>query len=160
MRASLLASSRLCSTTMMFLHVASVLAAEHAPGAALTLRARWRAENNTFSADAALHQTLSGNALPRHCKLAVVGAGWGGAYVAWRMAIDTNTISADDVCVFEANGRVGGRVYSLHDLPFACVFCDQTLHSDTHTHARRRPTFQHFCTQLLMPLGQLRTTNE
>ena len=54
---------------------------------------------------------------PKHCKLAVVGAGWGGAYTAWRLAVDTSTIDAKDVCVFEANGRVGGRIYSLHGLP-------------------------------------------
>ena len=36
---------------------------------------------------------------------------------AWRMAVDTNTVNASEVCVFEANGRVGGRVYSIHGLP-------------------------------------------
>lgn len=61
---------------------------------------------------------LSGhNSLPTHCELAVVGAGWGGVYAAWRLAIDTKTISARGVCVFEANGRVGGRVFSVRDLP-------------------------------------------
>jgi protoporphyrinogen oxidase len=51
------------------------------------------------------------------CELAVVGAGWGGVYAAWRLAIDTKTIPARGVCVFEANGRVGGRVFSVRDLP-------------------------------------------
>ena len=56
-------------------------------------------------------------ALPTHCDLAVVGAGWGGAYLAWRLAVDTDYVAANRTCVFEANGRVGGRVYSVHDLP-------------------------------------------
>ena len=56
--------------------------------------------------------------LPDVCELAVVGAGWGGAYFAWRLAVDTDTYSPSDVCVFEANGRVGGRIYSVHDLPY------------------------------------------
>lgn len=56
--------------------------------------------------------------MPSHCKLAVVGAGWGGAYAAWRLAIDdAKQLGPSDVCVFEATNRVGGRVYSVHDLP-------------------------------------------
>jgi hypothetical protein len=54
---------------------------------------------------------------PSHCDLAVVGAGWGGAYLAYRLAVDTKTVDASKVCVFEANGRVGGRIFSVHDLP-------------------------------------------
>ena len=50
-------------------------------------------------------------------QLAVVGAGWGGAYFAWRLAVDTATVPANETCVFEANGRVGGRIYSIHGLP-------------------------------------------
>eukprot|EP01047_Picozoa_sp_COSAG01_P012102 COSAG01_NODE_538_length_15761_cov_8.160388_6_plen_523_part_00 len=49
---------------------------------------------------------------PQHCSLAVVGAGWGGAYFAYRMCVDTDTIDCSDVCVFEANDRLGGRAYS------------------------------------------------
>jgi len=47
-----------------------------------------------------------------HCGLTVVGGGWGGAYFAYRMCIDTDTISCEEVCVFEANERFGGRAYS------------------------------------------------
>jgi len=54
---------------------------------------------------------------PAHCDLAVVGAGWGGAYMAWRLSVDTKTVNASNVCVFEANGRVGGRIFSVRDLP-------------------------------------------
>ena len=57
----------------------------------------------------AVAATTTSPEYPAHCKLAVVGAGWGGAYFAWRMAVDTKTVDAKDVCVFEANGRVGGR---------------------------------------------------
>lgn len=98
-----------------------LLAMAHASDAHASdrFRSKWRAEQNRFVADAALDQQALGSPLPAHCKFGVVGAGWGGAYVAWRLAIDTSTISADHVCVFEANGRVGGRVYSLHQLPFA-----------------------------------------
>ena len=62
-------------------------------------------------------ESLANTALPTHCDLAVVGAGWGGAYLAWRLAVDTDYVAANRTCVFEANGRVGGRVYSVHDLP-------------------------------------------
>lgn len=56
--------------------------------------------------------------MPTSCDLAVVGAGWGGAYLAWRMAIDDGSlVNASGVCVFEANSRVGGRIYSVRTLP-------------------------------------------
>ena len=48
---------------------------------------------------------------------AVVGAGWGGSYLAWRLSVDTQTVNASGVCVFEGNGRVGGRIFSVRDLP-------------------------------------------
>ena len=49
----------------------------------------------------------------------MVGAGWGGAYLAWRLSVDTKTSDASNVCVFEAKGRVGGRIRHifLRDLP-------------------------------------------
>ena len=46
------------------------------------------------------------------CKLAVVGAGAGGLYSAMRL-IEEGKFAANDVCVFEATERVGGRIYSL-----------------------------------------------
>ena len=89
----------------------AVSAAEHAA----SFRAVWRPSLGDAIAEAALD--AADTQFPSHCKLAVVGAGWGGAYTAWRLAVDTQTIPAADVCVFEANGRVGGRIYSLHGLP-------------------------------------------
>ena len=46
------------------------------------------------------------------CALAVVGAGAGGLYAAWRL-VEAGTYAASDVCVFEATERVGGRTYSV-----------------------------------------------
>lgn len=46
------------------------------------------------------------------CELAVVGAGPGGLYTALRL-VDTGTVAASDICIFEMSGRVGGRIYSL-----------------------------------------------
>ena len=45
------------------------------------------------------------------CALAVVGAGAGGLYAAWRL-VEAGTYAASDVCVFEATERVGGRTCS------------------------------------------------
>ena len=46
------------------------------------------------------------------CGLAVVGAGTGGLYTAYRL-VEEGVIEGSDVCVFEATDRVGGRLYSL-----------------------------------------------
>eukprot|EP00980_Cylindrotheca_fusiformis_P029065 scaffold22713_cov139-Cylindrotheca_fusiformis.AAC.2 len=46
------------------------------------------------------------------CKLAVVGAGTGGLYTAMRL-VDEGKYSGEDICIFEATERVGGRLYSL-----------------------------------------------
>jgi len=81
---------------------------------AADFQTRWHAASHTGMASAALDANV---AYPKHCSLAVVGAGWGGAYMAFRLAVDTNTVNATSVCVFEANGRVGGRIYSIHGLP-------------------------------------------
>ncbi len=99
-------------------------------------RAQWRPERGEALSDAALRQARaplhavssavsssassavsSAASSAKHCDLAVIGAGWGGAYFAWRLAVDTHTVDASNVCVFEANGRVGGRVYSVRGLP-------------------------------------------
>ena len=79
------------------------------------MRTRWFPALNKAAAAQSLEP--ENGVYPTHCKLAVVGAGWGGAYMAYRLAIDTKTVDPTDVCVFEANGRVGGRIYSIHDLP-------------------------------------------
>jgi hypothetical protein len=46
------------------------------------------------------------------CKLAVVGAGTSGLYTAMRL-VEEEKFSAEDICIFEATERVGGRIYSL-----------------------------------------------
>ena len=91
---------------MLFAFVAPVQAAAPTTAAehAHSFRARWRPELNDAVADAAL--SAADATKPAHCKLAVVGAGWGGAYSAWRLSVDTGTIPASDVCVFEANARL------------------------------------------------------
>ena len=95
---------------MLFPLSAPTTAMEHAA----SFRARWNPASATAIAPAALD---SQEQYPDHCSLAVVGAGWGGAYAAWRLAVDTQTVDASKVCIFEANGRVGGRIYSIHGLP-------------------------------------------
>lgn len=74
--------------------------------------AKWR--GTRAIADQAL---VRKSAAGRNCSLSVVGAGWSGVYFSWRLAVDTSTLPASSVCVFEANGRVGGRIDSIHDLP-------------------------------------------
>ena len=62
---------------------------------------------------------------PRHtstmwmesCDVVVVGAGWGGIYFAWRLAVDSASLAAKDICIYEASGRLGGRVLSVTGLP-------------------------------------------
>mmetsp|Transcript_101720 Transcript_101720/g.175487 ORF Transcript_101720/g.175487 Transcript_101720/m.175487 type:complete len:710 (-) Transcript_101720:76-2205(-) len=49
------------------------------------------------------------------CKVAIVGAAAGGLYSALRL-VDSNTVAASDICVFEATSRVGGRLLSLRGL--------------------------------------------
>ncbi len=44
------------------------------------------------------------------CDLAVVGAGPGGAYVAWRYA---TARPSESVCLYEQGARVGGRIHSM-----------------------------------------------
>jgi len=45
---------------------------------------------------------------PSHCDTAVVGGGWAGVYYAFRVA----SSSSEQVCLFEATERIGGRTYS------------------------------------------------
>ena len=47
------------------------------------------------------------------CDVAVVGAGVGGAYSAWRL-IEAGAVPGSGVCLFERSDRIGGRAYSLH----------------------------------------------
>ena len=69
----------------------------------------------------ALLLTLATGATPTHtaadtqCQLAIIGGGPGGLYLAWRLAVDTKTMTPSDICVFERAERVGGRTFSLRD---------------------------------------------
>src|SRR4051794_22067670 len=49
-----------------------------------------------------------------NCKYSVIGAGWGGAYYAYRVSLSTDAIvNPKHVCIFEASkSRVGGRAES------------------------------------------------
>jgi len=48
------------------------------------------------------------------CDIVVIGAGWSGVYFAWRLTLDFPVYAAHQVCIFEANYRIGGRVYSYN----------------------------------------------
>lgn len=53
-------------------------------------------------------------ASPLSCEVAVVGAGPGGAYLAWRLSQAASSGGVGkQVCLFEMAHRVGGRVHSL-----------------------------------------------
>ena len=96
----------------MFLAVPSMTALSSASEQAASFRARWQPVLNAAIAPAALEaQNIK---YPSHCPLAVVGAGWGGVYAAWRLAVDTKTVNASDVCVFEANGYAARLVHTLN----------------------------------------------
>eukprot|EP00628_Pelagophyceae_sp_CCMP2097_P008961 CAMPEP_0184127496 /NCGR_PEP_ID=MMETSP0974-20121125/26097_1 /TAXON_ID=483370 /ORGANISM="non described non described, Strain CCMP2097" /LENGTH=98 /DNA_ID=CAMNT_0026430895 /DNA_START=67 /DNA_END=360 /DNA_ORIENTATION=- len=43
----------------------------------------------------------SDGSAPLKCRLVVVGAGWAGAYFAWRAAVDAKLYDASEVCIFE-----------------------------------------------------------
>eukprot|EP01050_Picozoa_sp_SAG11_P023105 SAG11_NODE_4552_length_1852_cov_7.759270_1_plen_540_part_00 len=58
--------------------------------------------------------TAAAAAPPTGCELAIVGAGPGGVYTAWRLAVDTKTVPPTDICIFERAQRVGGRTFSLY----------------------------------------------
>ncbi|KAJ1625260.1 hypothetical protein T492DRAFT_1040923 [Pavlovales sp. CCMP2436] len=53
---------------------------------------------------------LAAPAAAPQCDVAVVGAGPGGAYLAWRLA---EAPSSRKVCLFEMGSRAGGRIHSL-----------------------------------------------
>lgn len=62
---------------------------------------------------ATAQRNTAGRGDPSECKLVFVGAGIGSLYSAYRLAVETNTISASDICIFEALDRPGGRIYSV-----------------------------------------------
>jgi len=55
------------------------------------------------------------------CRTIIIGAGMGGAYTAWRLAVDDGgaTVPAASICVFERAARPGGRIHTVTDLPAA-----------------------------------------
>lgn len=53
------------------------------------------------------------SANPRGCHVVVVGAGIGGIYSAYRLALDSSTVSPQNICIFEAQARPGGRILTL-----------------------------------------------
>ena len=71
-----------------------------------------RAVSGLAVAAATIGRAAADEAAALHCPVAVVGGGWGGAYFAYRMCVDSATVDCADVCVFEANARLGGRAYS------------------------------------------------
>ncbi|KAJ8598634.1 hypothetical protein CTAYLR_003068 [Chrysophaeum taylorii] len=97
----------------MVLSVLGALLAARCSAKTNRFSAKWRGTEAT--ADAAF--AAADVPLKTDCTISVIGAGWSGAYFAWRLAIDSQTVKASEVCVFEANGRVGGRVDSIHGLP-------------------------------------------
>lgn len=52
---------------------------------------------------------------PEKCGVAIIGAGMGGVYSAWRLAVDSGAVQPSDICIFEAKARPGGRVLSVSD---------------------------------------------
>lgn len=51
--------------------------------------------------------------VPQNCSVVVVGAGVGGAYVAYRLAVESGKFLPDQICIFEAYNRPGGRILSV-----------------------------------------------
>ena len=52
---------------------------------------------------------------PRRCDFAVVGGGWAGVYTAWRLTVDSGHLRGDQVCIFEASARWGGRTVTVRE---------------------------------------------
>ena len=47
--------------------------------------------------------------------MGVEEGGWVGVYAAWRLVVDTATVSPADLCLFEARAAIGGRTYSVKE---------------------------------------------
>ena len=58
----------------------------------------------------------NGNDYDQSCQVVVAGAGIGGAYVAYRLTVDTNTYPAESVCIFEAYPQAGGRMLTVNNV--------------------------------------------
>mmetsp|Transcript_24075 Transcript_24075/g.44702 ORF Transcript_24075/g.44702 Transcript_24075/m.44702 type:complete len:486 (-) Transcript_24075:222-1679(-) len=100
----------------MFLVICVVLVltlAESSTVQGVDLKTRWRGNGRQPSN---LDSDLA-KSLPSHCELAIVGTGWGGVYFGWRLGIELLAMDPANICFFEANGRLGGRIYSVSGLP-------------------------------------------
>lgn len=53
--------------------------------------------------------------LPLNCDVVIAGAGIGGAYTAYRLVVEAKRFPPDQVCIFEARSRPGGRILSVRD---------------------------------------------
>lgn len=62
-----------------------------------------------------LFSSALSSSIPPSCHFSVIGAGIGGIYSAWRLAIDTATIPPQQICIFEAKARPGGRILTVTD---------------------------------------------
>lgn len=69
----------------------------------------------SIAAAAAVAAAEPGDAV--RCAVTIVGGGIGGAYTAWRLAVDARVVRPSDICVFEATKRFGGRIFSVGDVP-------------------------------------------
>lgn len=52
-------------------------------------------------------------AVPSECKVVVIGAGVGGVYSAYRLAVEAGVVPGSNICIFEALDRPGGRIFSV-----------------------------------------------
>jgi len=69
------------------------------------------------SAAIALAAAAEADAAPVDCKVTIIGGGIGGAYTAWRLAVDAKVEAGRDVCLFEAKERFGGRILTVEGVP-------------------------------------------
>eukprot|EP01006_Ploeotia_vitrea_P041447 TRINITY_DN66527_c6_g4_i2.p1 TRINITY_DN66527_c6_g4~~TRINITY_DN66527_c6_g4_i2.p1 ORF type:complete len:619 (-),score=85.79 TRINITY_DN66527_c6_g4_i2:296-2152(-) len=67
----------------------------------------WKVEFNNNAGSCPAHKNVD-----QSCKAIVVGAGPGGVYSAWRLQT-SGKYGRGEVCIFERNNRVGGRVNSV-----------------------------------------------
>lgn len=49
------------------------------------------------------------------CDITIAGGGAGGIYSAWRLVKDVG-VAGSSICIFEADTRLGGRIYSIRGL--------------------------------------------
>lgn len=52
---------------------------------------------------------------PEKCDISIIGAGIGGVYSAWRLAVDSRAVPGSRICIFEAKKRIGGRILTVRD---------------------------------------------